>query len=94
MVSVPAFLLYKPSPPSTTTPWLCPFLIADALADGFDVAGFIATGPRITVQPLGDELDLPEYDGQADHDSDATVWGTEDALAVSLITVINWQEEK
>mgnify|MGYP000317102185 CR=1 FL=1 len=57
---------------------------ADALADGFDVAGFIATGPRITVQPLGDEPDLPEYDGQADHDSDATVWGTEDALAVSF----------
>ena len=57
---------------------------ADALAEGFDVAGFIATGPRITVQPLGDEPDLPEYDGQADHDSDATVWGTEDALAVSF----------
>ena len=38
----------------------------------------------ITVQPLGDEPDLPEYDGQADHDSDATVWGTEDALAVSF----------
>ncbi len=57
---------------------------ADALAEDFDVAGFIATGPRITVQPLGDEPDLPEYDGQADHDSDATVWGTEDALAVSF----------
>ncbi len=57
---------------------------ADALAEGFDVVGFIATGPRITVQPLGDEPDLPEYDGQADHDSDATVWGTEDALAVSF----------
>ena len=57
---------------------------ADALAEGFDVAGFIATGPRITVQPLGDEPDLPEYDGQADHDGDTTVWGTEDALAVSF----------
>ncbi len=57
---------------------------ADALVEGFDVTGFIATGPRITVQPLGDEPDLPEYDGQADHDSDATVWGTEDALAVSF----------
>jgi putative DNA primase/helicase len=57
---------------------------ADALAEDFDVAGFIATGPRITVQPLGDEPDLPEYDGQTDHDSDATVWGTEDALAVSF----------
>jgi len=57
---------------------------ADALAEGFDVSGFIVTGPRITVQPLGDEPDLPEYDGQADHDSDATVWGTEDALAVSF----------
>ena len=57
---------------------------ADALAEGFDVTGFITTGPRITVQPLGDEPDLPEYDGQADHDSDATVWGTEDALAVSF----------
>src|SRR5690606_3254255 len=32
---------------------------ADALAEGFDVASFIATGPRITVQPLGDEPDLP-----------------------------------
>ena len=57
---------------------------ADALGEGFDVAGLIATGPRITVQPLGDEPDLPEYDGQADHDSEATVWGTEDALAVSF----------
>lgn len=57
---------------------------ADALAEGFDVASFIATGPRITVQPLGDEPDLPEYDGEADRDSDATVWGTEDALAVSF----------
>lgn len=58
--------------------------VADALTEGFDVAGFIATGQRIAVQPLGDEPDLPEYDGQAGHDPDATVWGTEDALAVSF----------
>src|SRR5690606_8647511 len=54
---------------------------ADALAEGFDVAGFITTGPRITVQPLGDEPDLPEYDGRAGHDGDTTGWGLEDALA-------------
>jgi putative DNA primase/helicase len=57
---------------------------ADALAEGFDVAGFIGAGPRMTVQPLGDEPDQPEHDGHADHDRDATVWGSEDALALSF----------
>ena len=61
---------------------------ADALAEGFDVAGFIATGPRITVQPFEDDPVPPGHLGAADPDeayhSDATVWGTEDALAVSF----------
>ena len=60
---------------------------ADALAEGFDVAGFIATGSRMTVQPVGREPD-PADDASAEHDapanSEATVWGSEDALAVSF----------
>src|SRR5690606_11449953 len=61
---------------------------ADALAEGFDVTGFIATGPRITVQPFDDDQAPSAHFDAADHDdahdSDATVWGTEDALAVSF----------
>ena len=52
------------------------------------VAGFIATGPRITVQPFDDDQAPSGHCGGADHDdahdSDTTVWGTEDALAVSF----------
>jgi len=61
--------------------------VADALAEGFDVVGFIATGPRMTVQPVGREPN-PADDVSAEHDapanSEATVWGSEDALAVSF----------
>ena len=60
----------------------------DALAENFDVAGFIAAGPRLVVQSLDDELgpfrDASDVDPQAACDSDATVWGTDDALAISF----------
>lgn len=61
---------------------------ADALGEGFDVATFIATGPRITVQPFDDDQAPSDHFDAADHDeshdSDATVGGTEDALAVNF----------
>ena len=52
---------------------------ADALAEGFDVTGFIATGPRLAVQSLDDERDpfgdaggAGDADSQTACDSDAT----------------------
>ena len=51
----------------------------DALAEGFDVTGFIATGPRLAVQSLDDERDpfgdagvAGDADSQTACDSDAT----------------------
>ncbi|MDA8327542.1 MAG: phage/plasmid primase, P4 family [Betaproteobacteria bacterium] len=55
---------------------------ADARAEGFDIAGFIAQGPRLQVQ-LGEEDLLAEityHDGPAEE----SVWGTEDSLALSF----------
>lgn len=47
--------------------------VADALAEGLDVAGFLATGPRVGVQPA---RDLPA--------EQSTVWATDDALALTF----------
>lgn len=50
--------------------------VADALAEGFDAADFIANGPRISVKPL-QGADLP---AQTEH----AVWATDDALALAF----------
>ncbi len=52
---------------------------ADAIADGFDVATFLTSGPRMEMH-LPD--DSPEID--SDSQSEQTVWGTDDALAISF----------
>jgi len=49
---------------------------ADALAEGFDVPAFLASGPRITIQP-------PFQEGAEEPDENA-VWATDDALALSF----------
>jgi len=47
--------------------------VADAIADGFDVANFLATGPRMCIKsPKGVQS------------QDATVWATDDALALAF----------
>jgi len=48
---------------------------ADALAEGFDVAGFIASGPRMSIKPA-----------TATPTQEASVWATDDALALSFTT--------
>ncbi len=57
---------------------------ADALAEGFDVVGFIATGPRMAVQSLSEEIPDPPFSEGADDqgDQEHSVWGSEDGLAV------------
>ncbi len=52
---------------------------ADAIDDGFDVATFLASGPRM-------EIHLPDDspDEEADANNEQTVWGTDDALALSF----------
>jgi len=52
---------------------------ADAIADGFDVAAFLTSGPRM-------EMHLPDDspDEEVDAHSEQTVWGTDDALALSF----------
>jgi len=50
--------------------------VADALAEGFDVADFIANGPRISVKP-SQGADVP---AQTEH----AVWATDDALALAF----------
>ena len=54
--------------------------VADAHGEGFEVAGFIVHGPRIQMHRIGDEPG-PESDTSA---GEETVWGTEDALALSF----------
>ncbi len=54
---------------------------ADAQGEGFDVAGFIVHGPRMQVHLIADEPDLDAPDCGAPEES---VWGTEDALALSF----------
>ena len=50
---------------------------ADAIAEGFDVATFLTHGPRMQMHDVADEVD-PVVS------SDESVWGTEDALALSF----------
>ncbi len=55
---------------------------ADARAEGFDIAGFIAHGPRLQMR-LSEEDPLAEIAGR-DDPTEESVWGTEDALALSF----------
>ena len=55
---------------------------ADAIAQGFDVRGFLATGPRIEIGLPMDDAEVGE--DQAHHPTEETVWGTEDALALTF----------
>jgi putative DNA primase/helicase len=50
---------------------------ADAIAEGFDVATFLTHGPRLQMHDVADDVD-PVVS------SDESVWGTEDALALSF----------
>ncbi|MBW8066167.1 MAG: hypothetical protein GJU73_01875, partial [Ferrovum sp.] len=58
---------------------------ADALADGFDIAGFLAQGPRMQIH-LPDDSSANDGAGTGTSlgDSEQTVWGTEDALALAF----------
>ena len=51
--------------------------VADAIAEGFDVATFLTHGPRLQMHDVADHVD-PVVG------SDESVWGTEDALALSF----------
>ncbi|QTD44364.1 phage/plasmid primase, P4 family [Ottowia testudinis] len=53
---------------------------ADAWAEGFDVAGFLAQGPRMQMHLVDND---PDAISQAAGPEEA-VWGTEDALALSF----------
>ncbi len=50
--------------------------VADALAQGFDVPGFLASSPRMTLRPPAEEE--PDIPGER------AVWATDDALALSF----------
>ncbi len=50
---------------------------ADAIAEGFDVAAFLAHGPRLQMHDVADAAE-PVVS------SDESVWGTEDALALAF----------
>ncbi|WP_247417814.1 hypothetical protein, partial [Ralstonia pseudosolanacearum] len=50
---------------------------ADAVADGFDIAAFIAHGPRLQMHDVAN-------DPEPVIGSDESVWGTEDALALAF----------
>ena len=54
---------------------------ADALTEGFDVAGFLAAGPRVSLQPPADEADEA---GPRENDPDPSVWCSEDWLAAQF----------
>ncbi len=51
--------------------------VADAIAEGFDVATFLSHGPRLQMHDVADDVDPVAS-------SDESVWGTEDALALSF----------
>ena len=51
--------------------------VADAIAEGFDVATFLTHGPRLQMHDVADDV-APVLS------SDESVWGTEDALALSF----------
>ena len=50
---------------------------ADAIAEGFDVAAFLAHGPRLQMHDI-------TVDAEPVASSDESVWGTEDALALAF----------
>ena len=50
---------------------------ADAIAEGFDFAAFLAHGPRLQMHDVTDDAE-PVFS------SDESVWGTEDALALAF----------
>jgi len=50
---------------------------ADAVAEGFDVAAFLAHGPRVQMHDIADP-------GEPVVGTDESVWGTEDALALAF----------
>lgn len=54
---------------------------ADAIAQGFDVRSLLATGPRIEI---GLPTDEAEASDDVHHPTEETVWGTEDALALTF----------
>ena len=51
--------------------------VADAIAEGFDVATFLTHGPRLQMHDVADDVE-PVVS------SDESVWGTEDALALAF----------
>ena len=58
---------------------------ADALADGFDVVGFLAQGARMQIHlPEDASANDGAGAGCSTGDSEPTVWGTEDALALAF----------
>ncbi|HET7866937.1 MAG TPA: phage/plasmid primase, P4 family, partial [Burkholderiaceae bacterium] len=57
---------------------------ADAIAEGLDVADFIANGPCMEVHSVLDDPDEPQGDPNPGDDSEEAVWGTEDALALTF----------
>lgn len=64
---------------------------ADAIAEGFDVAAFLATGPRMEVYLPDDSTEAGNPDSP--EDTEQTVWGTDDALALSFTRryQLNWR---
>src|SRR5579885_3436664 len=50
---------------------------ADAMSEGFDVAAFLAHGPRVQMHDIADP-------GEPVVGTDESVWGTEDALALAF----------
>ena len=55
---------------------------ADAVKEGFDVAGFVGHGPRLQMHLISDDPGLDP--ASADGGVEQSVWGTEDALALSF----------
>ena len=66
-----SFILYPPE--EAADGWD----VADAIAEGFDVAAFLAHGPRLQMHDVADAAE-PVVS------SDESVWGTEDALALAF----------
>lgn len=77
--AVACFVLIPPAKRTEEHPDGCPdgWDAADALAEGFDVKGFLAAGERIAFHPQAPEEGTDEPVEQA-------VWATEDALALTF----------
>jgi putative DNA primase/helicase len=54
---------------------------ANAIVEGFGVAAFLAIAPSMTIQAMGD---LEPIGSDPHPDDEQTVWGTDDALALSF----------